>query len=288
MKSVTNYLCALENLFRLEHRFIVHTHNLEFRMFASLRACRLGIARPCLGMVIPSSSLHTISRSLCRKAIVQGKYGEFSGMVSSTRAYAQQTPSVLLRNAVRFASTASKAEFQKAGPKTGVLGSSAIGLNPKEKALAMKLDWEEFLTLRKKQRRISIVSSVVGTLIAMGIAWVWVATKEIDPTETIFGLDAFTVYIGGIMCVGGVGYLLGPPLIGDTIFNLPHRGVMGSYRIKQKMFLKHVRKMRVDASRQSMNNPVPDYYGEKIGSLKDYRQWLRDCNEYRRKAKEFL
>jgi hypothetical protein len=29
---------------------------------------------------------------------------------------------------------------------------------------------------------------------------------------------------------------------------------------------------------------VPDYYGEKIGSMKGYRQWLRDQATYRRKA----
>ncbi len=257
-------------------------------MFASLRGCGFGIARSGLSVIIPSNGLHSVSRSVFKFTSIASKYRHYSGIARSIRPYSQRTPSVLLRSAVRFASTASKAEVKKAGEKTVVLGSSAIGLSPKEKELAMKLGWEEFLTLRKKQRGISIVSSVIGTLIAMGIAWVWVASKEIDPTETIFGLDAFTVYIGGIMCVGVIGYLLGPPLIGDTVFNLTHRGIMSSYRIKQKMFLKHVRKMRVDASRQSMNNPVPDYYGEKIGSLKDYRQWLRDCNEYRRKAKEFL
>lgn len=37
-------------------------------------------------------------------------------------------------------------------------------------------------------------------------------------------------------------------------------------------------------SRQNMQNPVPDYYGEKIQSISDYRRWLRDCSVYRRKA----
>ena len=32
-------------------------------------------------------------------------------------------------------------------------------------------------------------------------------------------------------------------------------------------------KNRVDPSRQSVSNPVPDYYCEKVGNLKQYRQW---------------
>ncbi|VEU19519.1 DEKNAAC100808 [Brettanomyces naardenensis] len=212
-------------------------------------------------------------------------------MVNRTSIKASQPQSVTFWKSqmMRFNSTSSKPTATKANDSTvPPIGSRERGLSPEEANLAKALTWEQFLTLRKAQRRISIGSSVVGCFIAMGLAWVYVAQKEIDPTETIFGLDAFTVYIGGIMCMGVFGYLLGPPLIGDTVFNLTHRNIIKSYATKQKLFLQHIRKMRVDASRQSMNNPVPDYYGEKIGSLRDYRQWLRDNNEYRRKANEFL
>lgn len=154
--------------------------------------------------------------------------------------------------------------------------------------LAKKMSWEEFLSLRKQQRRIGAFGSIAAAILTMATSFSYLSQIEIDPTETLFGLDIFTVYVGGILCTGFVGFMFGPSLIGDPLFALVNRKIMGTYRIKQKLFLKHIAKMRVDASRQSMNNPVPDYYGEKIGSLKDYRQWLRDCNEYRRKAKEFL
>lgn len=154
--------------------------------------------------------------------------------------------------------------------------------------LAKKMSWEEFLALRKQQRRIGAFGSIAAAIFTMATSFSYLSQIEIDPTETLFGLDIFTVYVGGILCTGFVGFMFGPSLIGDPLFALVNRKIMGTYRIKQKLFLKHIAKMRVDASRQSMNNPVPDYYGEKIGSLKDYRQWLRDCNEYRRKAKEFL
>lgn len=153
---------------------------------------------------------------------------------------------------------------------------------------ASKMSWEQFLNLRKVQKRYGMVGSILAALLAMGGSFSYFSTIEIDPTETLFGLDIFTVYVGAILCTGFVGFMFGPSLVGDPLFALMNRNIMNTYRVKQKLFLKHIAKMRVDASRQSMNNPVPDYYGENIGSLKDYRQWLRDCNEYRRKAKQFL
>lgn len=158
----------------------------------------------------------------------------------------------------------------------------------KELEIAQKMNWEEFLSLRSEQRRFGTAGSVIAALLTMSGTFAYVSNIEIDPTETMFGLDPFTVYIGGILCTGFVGWMFGPALIGDALFALKNGSNMKPFVVKQKLFLKHIAKMRVDASRQSMNNPVPDYYGEKIGSLKDYRQWLRDCNEYRRKAKQFL
>jgi hypothetical protein len=52
---------------------------------------------------------------------------------------------------------------------------------------------------------------------------------------------------------------------------------------KEKEFLAHIKKNRVDPSFQSLSNPVPDYYGEKIGSVQQYRQWLKDQRAYNKK-----
>lgn len=35
---------------------------------------------------------------------------------------------------------------------------------------------------------------------------------------------------------------------------------------------------------RSLANPIPDYYAEKVGSLKDYRHWLRDQRTFMRKV----
>lgn len=57
---------------------------------------------------------------------------------------------------------------------------------------------------------------------------------------------------------------------------------------KEKEFYYRIRRYRVDPSNNSMNNPVPDYYGEKIGSVQGYRQWLKDQRAYNRKRRSFI
>lgn len=57
---------------------------------------------------------------------------------------------------------------------------------------------------------------------------------------------------------------------------------------KEKEFFDRIRRYRVDPSSNSIANPVPDYYGEKIGSVQGYRQWLKDQRAYNRKRRNFI
>lgn len=63
-----------------------------------------------------------------------------------------------------------------------------------------------------------------------------------------------------------------------------HRRKAAQIAQRDREFFQHIKRMRADPSRQVVHNPVPDYYGEKIGSIQQYRQWLRDQATYRRKA----
>lgn len=149
------------------------------------------------------------------------------------------------------------------------------------------LTWKDFFQLRKQQRRINVVSSGFTALVGCNISWAYLSNMEIDPTQMIMGFDPLVVVSAGLMASGALGYLFGP-LIGTQVFNLKNHKTLTDFGLKNKEFLEHIIKNRVDASSQSFSNPVPDYYGEKIGSMKEYRQWLRDCHSYARKAKEFL
>lgn len=149
------------------------------------------------------------------------------------------------------------------------------------------MTWTDFFSLRKKQRKINVGSSVFTALLGSNISWAYLSTMQIDPTQTLLGFDPLVVISAGLMASGTLGYLLGP-MLGSQIFKLSHKLKLVQYNAKNKDFLKKVIQNRVDGSSQSFSNPVPDYYGEKIGSIREYRQWLRDCQAYRRKAKEFL
>lgn len=150
-----------------------------------------------------------------------------------------------------------------------------------------KLTWFDFFKLRKTERRINVGSSIFTALVGCNISWGYLSNMQIDPTQMIFGFDPIVVISGALIASGALGYLFGP-LIGSQMFKVSHSKQIPDYNDKNKEFLQHIIQNRVDASSQSFSNPVPDYYGEKIGSMKEYRQWLRDCHKYARKAKEFL
>lgn len=57
---------------------------------------------------------------------------------------------------------------------------------------------------------------------------------------------------------------------------------------KDKELYHRIQRFRVDPSANSFSNPVPDYYGEKIGSVQGYRQWLKDQRVYNRKKRSFV
>ncbi|AAS52248.1 ADR328Wp [Eremothecium gossypii ATCC 10895] len=150
-----------------------------------------------------------------------------------------------------------------------------------------ELSWPDFFALRKTERRINTGSSVLTAFLTANCAWAYISTVQIDVTQMLFGFDPMVVLVGALFASSGLGYLCGP-LMGSAFFRVKHRGQLEGYNHKNRVFLEHIKKNRVDASSQSFSNPLPDYYGEKIGSLQEYRQWLRDCQSHRRKAKEFL
>jgi mitochondrial import inner membrane translocase subunit TIM23 len=57
---------------------------------------------------------------------------------------------------------------------------------------------------------------------------------------------------------------------------------------KEKEFFARIKKYRVDPTTSSLGNPVPDYYGEKIGSVMDYRRWLKDQRAFNLKREKML
>lgn len=163
-------------------------------------------------------------------------------------------------------------------------GSSFVRFNSSK---SVGLDWVGYFKLKKQSSRINTVCSVITGIGGAAATISVLGNIEIDPEKKIAGLDPFIVFGGLIFIGGGFGYLLGP-FIGEQVFKVANRSIFKEYSLKERKFLTRVKQHRVDPTSLSLSNPIPDYYGEKIYDIKGYKQWLRDCNAYRRKSKEFI
>ncbi|OZJ04204.1 hypothetical protein BZG36_02976 [Bifiguratus adelaidae] len=143
--------------------------------------------------------------------------------------------------------------------------------------------WDDYFKLRSKRRtydRLFQIPSGVAGLLGGGA---YVSQLEVDPTQLVFGQDPLLMYALGILGCGFGGFLVGP-VIGGTMFKLLNRDKVRQLEERDKAFYEHLVRNRADARLNSIRNPVPDYYGEKINSVRDYRAWLRKQREHTRKG----
>ncbi|KAJ5143267.1 uncharacterized protein N7515_002054 [Penicillium bovifimosum] len=152
----------------------------------------------------------------------------------------------------------------------------------------VKLDWDSFFKLRASRRRYSLVSSVASSLASTSIGVQVLSSQDLEHLgASVMGLDPFIVLGLATAACGAVGWLLGPA-VGNGIWGLVYRKYKPSVNTKEKEFFDRIRRFRVDPSTNSISNPVPDYYGEKIGSVQGYRNWLKDQRAYNRKRRNFI
>ncbi|KAG8864924.1 TIM23 complex component [Tulasnella sp. 330] len=144
-----------------------------------------------------------------------------------------------------------------------------------------KLPWPEYFRVRKSKRNWEMATTIPTSLVGLGAGGGYFGGLE--GTGLVFGMDPIIVYGAATAACMGLGWLLGP-FIGGGFWRLSHRKALSSIEERDMEFYHHLVKNRADATRQSVQNPVPDYYGEKIGSLTDYRRWLRDQGKFNRKV----
>ncbi|KAF4309477.1 Mitochondrial import protein Pam17 [Botryosphaeria dothidea] len=151
-------------------------------------------------------------------------------------------------------------------------------------AEANTLTWNRFLALRKTRRRLSLFCSIAAAIASTAVGVNLVLGYDVDSLGAqTFGLDPFIVMGLSTVACGCVGWLLGPA-IGDGMFRLVYRKIGRQIVEKEKQFFQRIKKFRVDPTQSSLNNPVPDFYGEKIGSVADYRRWLKDQRAFNLKT----
>ncbi|CDO70004.1 hypothetical protein BN946_scf184354.g6 [Trametes cinnabarina] len=183
----------------------------------------------------------------------------------------------------RAQSTQASAKAEASRPSSSATKGNAQPTQTEKETLP----WGEYLAIRKRKRRWETALTIPTTIGGFFAGLSYFGNLEMDPTKPIFNIDPMFVYGAATLGCAGLGYLIGP-IIGSTIWRLTHRRLMRLIEQRDKEFYQHIVKNRVDPTAQSATNPVPDYYGEKIGSLHDYRQWLRDQSKFRKKAAGFL
>ncbi|KAL4971669.1 Presequence translocated-associated motor subunit pam17, mitochondrial [Aspergillus desertorum] len=153
---------------------------------------------------------------------------------------------------------------------------------------AAKLDWNSYFKLRASRRRFTLASSIMSSAVSTVVGVQVLSSQNLENLGAqVMGLDPFVVLGMATAACGAVGWLIGP-FLGNAIWGLVNRSYKKAFLVKEKEFFDRIKRYRVDPSSNSMTNPVPDYYGEKIGSVQGYRQWLKDQRAYNRKRRSFI
>ncbi|KAG0208712.1 TIM23 complex component [Mortierella sp. GBA30] len=148
------------------------------------------------------------------------------------------------------------------------------------------MDWNTYFALRKTRRNYERVFMVPCAAFGLLGAGYYFAQQDFDPTP-IFGMDQVVVYAAGTIAAGIIGLATGP-VVGNMVFRTVNSRAKPLVDRMDKEFFKHIVKNRADPTANSVRNPIPDYYGEKIKSVSEYRAWLRKQREYRRKAQFYV
>jgi import inner membrane translocase subunit TIM23 len=151
------------------------------------------------------------------------------------------------------------------------------------------MTWSEYFQMRRRRKiwanATSVPTSIGGLL--LGASYFANLNLEGDAGQTIMGIDPMFVYGGSTLACMLGGWLVGPT-IGNVLFSATHpklaRGNPPPLEVMDREFYHRIKDRRADPSRQSVTNPAPDFYGEKIVSIPTYRRWLKDQKAYDRKA----
>ncbi|KAI0273499.1 Pam17-domain-containing protein [Gloeopeniophorella convolvens] len=167
--------------------------------------------------------------------------------------------------------------------RRNVLAQSRNKSTEVSQAAKDSLPWPEYLSIRRGKRKWEMALTIPCVVAGLAGGAAYFGSMELDATKPIMGIDPLFFFGGATMGCMGAGYLIGP-ILGSSLWRATHRRTMALIEARDREFHQHIVRNRVDPRSQSATNPVPDFYGEKIGSLHQYRQWLRDQARYKRKA----
>ncbi|KAI5886012.1 mitochondrial import protein Pam17 [Schizophyllum commune H4-8] len=205
------------------------------------------------------------------------------GLLAHQRAFVASTSSSAPRALVWIAQ---RAKATKAAPTPGAQAQAPHAHLPKNSHVLRDsevLGWAEYFKIRRSRRLWQNIMTVPTSIVGLAGGALYFGSLDTDPLKPIMGLDPFMFY--GICTAGcmGIGFLFGPT-VGTALWRLTHKSKLPLIDARDREFFEHIARNRVPAELQSPTKPVPDYYGEKIGSVHQYRQWLKDQAKYKKRA----
>ncbi|KAM0385336.1 hypothetical protein ACHAPZ_011233 [Fusarium culmorum] len=144
------------------------------------------------------------------------------------------------------------------------------------------LDWNSFFKLRVKRRRYQMLFSITNGIFAGSGGAIFLSTGSAEPIISQIPLDPFMTLGLMTLAFSGLGWLSGPS-VGNQVFYILNRQWKKQMTQKEAIFFERIKRNRVDPTNSSANNPVPDFYGEKISSVAGYRSWLKDQKAFNKK-----
>ncbi|KAJ3302032.1 TIM23 complex component [Kappamyces sp. JEL0829] len=170
-------------------------------------------------------------------------------------------------------------------PSGRLLATAARSTAPSG-ASPVEFGWKDYFMMRKNMKRWEMASGLLmgfGALQASSFYFLFVA--KYDPTALVFGMDPAMMYVLGIIGLGAVGYVVGNLGATPLYRAFKNRSVLDAFDRLDAQFLRRIQKWRpsdLTSVGASDNVRHLDFYGERIGSVKGYRAWLKIQRDFKK------
>ncbi|KAJ3412763.1 subtilisin-like serine protease [Chytridiales sp. JEL 0842] len=184
------------------------------------------------------------------------------------------------------AATTSSSSTLKPGSSTSAQGSSPNASNANADGSLPDLSWKQYFALRASRLTHERLTGILGGAVGFFAgSYYFGFVVDVKP-EPFFGfLDPAIVYGMGIFAVAGVAAALGT-VGGGAIWRMRQgsailkaidelKSILADNLQKERQFFLRIQSVRPAEVTLSLQNPLPDYYGEGVKSVADYRSWLR-------------
>ncbi|KAJ3313613.1 TIM23 complex component [Blyttiomyces sp. JEL0837] len=248
---------------------------------------------------LSSNAFSTLSQSFAPSSVTSSSRVSFS--VSSSPS---SSPSVTsLRKAslnelpvVRQLSTATSKQSARAPSPASRVQPKVINTEPPKASQSAShsegvtsITWTDFFRFRRSRIMMERLCAFAGGVVSLfSGTYYFMAVADFDPTEPVFGvIDAFLAYGLASVGVGMLGAVVGL-FSGGLIWRaIQKQGVINAIDQREKQFFKRLVAFRPAELRLSLQNPLPDYYGEGVTSVGEYRAWIKKQRDYRIKTEGF-